>query len=318
MTEAVEPETVDPEAVDDVAALRRFNRFYTQRIGVLREGWVSSPFSLTQARVLYELSRREQPTATELAKDLGLDAGYLSRILRDFEAAGLIRRQASESDGRRSLLSITERGRKRFAPIEARSNQETRGMIEPLGPGDRTRLVEAAQTIEQVLGPRSQPAPAVSLRPPRPGDMGWIVSRHAVLYAREYGWTDPFEGLCAQIVADFVNHFDAARERCWIAEAGGQNAGCVMLVKDTDAVARLRLLLVEPSARGLGIGGRLVGECVQFARDAGYQRITLWTHSVLLAARHLYEQAGFRLTSSEPRRSWGQDVVSEIWELALD
>jgi DNA-binding MarR family transcriptional regulator/GNAT superfamily N-acetyltransferase len=307
-----------PEIAEHVAALRRFNRFYTQRIGVLREGWVRSPFTLAQARVLYELIQRERPTATELANDLALDPGYLSRILRDFEAAGLIRREVSKADGRRSFLLVTHRGRRKFAPVEAQSVSEVRGLLDPLAPADRTKLVEATSTIEQVLGGEPQPESSYSLRPPRPGDMGWIVSRHAVLYAQEYGWTDPFEGLCAQIVADFVNNFDAHRERCWIAEAGGENAGCVMLVKDTDDVARLRLLLVEPSARGLGIGKRLVDECVQFARAAGYRKITLWTHSVLLPARHLYRQAGFQLVSSEPRQSWGQDVVSEIWDLPLD
>ena len=307
-----------PEIMEHVAALRQFNRFYTQRIGVLREGWVSSPFSLAQARVLYELIQRDQPTSTELATDLGLDPGYLSRMLRDFEADGLIRRQASKADARRSLLSITERGRKQFAPVEAHTVSEIRGMLDPLAPGDQAKLVEAVRTVERVLGAEPQSKPAYSLRSPRPGDMGWIVSRHAVLYAQEYGWIDPFEGLCAQIVADFVNNFDAQRERCWIAETGGENAGSVMLVKDTDDVARLRLLLVEPFARGLGIGARLVDESVQFARAAGYRKITLWTHSVLLAARHLYQQAGFRLVSSEPRQSWGQDVVSEIWELTFD
>jgi DNA-binding MarR family transcriptional regulator/GNAT superfamily N-acetyltransferase len=307
-----------PEIAEHVAALRRFNRFYTQRIGILREGWVSSPFTLAQARVLYELIQRDRPTATELANDLALDPGYLSRILRDFETAGLIRREVSKTDGRRSFLLVTERGRRKFAPVEAQSVSEVRGLLDPLALADRTKLVEATRTIEQVLGGEPQPNPTYTLRPPRPGDMGWIVSRHAVLYAQEYGWTDPFEGLCAQIVADFVNKFDAQRERCWIAETGGANAGCVMLVKDTDEVARLRLLLVEPSARGLGIGGRLVDECVQFARAAGYRKITLWTHSVLLPARHLYRQAGFQLVSSEPRHSWGQDVVSEIWDLPLD
>jgi DNA-binding MarR family transcriptional regulator/GNAT superfamily N-acetyltransferase len=307
-----------PEIAEHVAALRRFNRFYTQRIGVLREGWVRSPFTLAQARVLYELVQRDRPTATELANDLALDRGYLSRILRDFEAAGLIRREVSETDGRRSFLLVTERGRRKFAPVEASSVSEVRGLLDPLKPTDRAKLVKATRMIEQVLGAEPKQHPAYTLRPPRPGDMGWIVSRHAILYAQEYGWTDPFEGLCAQIVADFVNNFDARRERCWIAEAGGENAGCVMLVKDTDDAARLRLLLVEPSARGLGIGGRLVDECVEFARAAGYRKITLWTHSVLFAARHLYQQAGFQLVSSEPRHSWGQDVVSEIWDLPLD
>jgi DNA-binding MarR family transcriptional regulator/GNAT superfamily N-acetyltransferase len=306
-----------PDASEHVAAIRRFNRFYTQRIGVLREGWVKSPFSLTQARVLYELMQRDKPTATELAKDLGLDAGYLSRILRGFESAGLIRRETSASDGRQSLLTITERGRKKFAPIETHTEEEVRGMLGTLTPAAQAKLVEAARTIERVLGNAAKAKAPYVLRQPRPGDMGWIASRHAVLYAQEYGWTDPFEGLCAQIVADFVNNYDAKRERCWIAELDGENAGTVMLVKETDEVARLRLLLVEPAARGRGIGARLVGECVLFARAAGYRRITLWTHSVLTAARHIYRQAGFTLTSSETHHSWGKEVVSEHWDLEL-
>jgi DNA-binding MarR family transcriptional regulator/GNAT superfamily N-acetyltransferase len=305
------------EVSEHVAAVRRFNRFYTQRIGVLQEGWVKSPFTLAEARVLYELIHRDKPTATELAKDLGLDAGYLSRILRGFEARGLILRQTSETDGRQSLLSITERGRRRFAPIEAHTDDEVRRMLTTLAPGPQARLVDALRTIERVLGEEPESKVPYILRPPRPGDMGWIVSRHAVLYAQEYGWTDPFEGLCAQIVADFVNNYDAPRERCWVAEVDGENAGSVMLVNDSDEVARLRLLLVEPAARGRGIGKRLTEECVRFARQCGYRRITLWTHRVLTAARHVYQQAGFRLTSSEPRQSWGQDVVSEHWDLRL-
>jgi DNA-binding MarR family transcriptional regulator/GNAT superfamily N-acetyltransferase len=300
-----------------VAAVRRFNRFYTQRIGVLQEGYSKGPFSLAEARVLYELLHRDKPTATELAKDLGLDAGYLSRILRGFEVRGLVLKQASERDGRQSLLSITERGRKRFAPIEAHTEAEVRGMLDALAPAAQAKLVDALHTIERVLGDEPKTKAPYVLRPPRAGDMGWIVSRHAVLYAQEYGWTDPFEGLCAQIVADFVNKYDARRERCWIAEVDGENAGCVMLVKDPDEVARLRLLLVEPAARGLGIGARLVDESVRFARGCGYRKITLWTHSVLTAARHVYQQAGFQLTSSEPRQSWGQDVISEHWDLQL-
>jgi DNA-binding MarR family transcriptional regulator/GNAT superfamily N-acetyltransferase len=301
-----------------VAAVRRFNRFYTQRIGVLQEGWLKSPFSLTEARVLYELTQRDKPTATELARDLGLDPGYLSRILRGFEVRGLIVRQTSSTDGRQSLLSITPRGRKRFAPLEDHTEAEVRSMLGALSPEMQAKLVGALATIEHVLGGErtSSKAPYL-LRPPRAGDMGWIVSRHAVLYAQEYGWTDPFEGLCAQIVADFVNNFDPQRERCWIAEVDGENAGCVMLVKDSDEVARLRLLLVEPFARGRGIGARLVEECVRFARERGYRSITLWTHSVLTAARHVYRQAGFTLTSSEAKQSWGQDVVSETWDLKL-
>ncbi len=308
-----------PEASIDqrVAAVRRFNRFYTQRIGVLQEGWLKSPFSLAEARVLYELTHRDKPTATELARDLGLDPGYLSRMLRGFEVRGLILKETSDTDGRQSLLSITARGRKRFAPIEAHTDQEVRGMLGALPPPAQAKLVDALGTIERVLGGETGTKVPYILRPPRAGDMGWIVSRHAALYAEEYGWTDPFEGLCAQIVADFVNQYDARRERCWIAEVDGENAGCVMLVKDSDEVARLRLLLVEPSARGLGIGARLVDECVRFARASGYRSITLWTHSILTAARHVYQQAGFTLTSSEPKKSWGKDVVSEMWDMRL-
>jgi DNA-binding MarR family transcriptional regulator/GNAT superfamily N-acetyltransferase len=302
---------------DRIAAVRRFNRFYTQHIGVLHEGWVKSPFSLAEARVLYELIHRDKPTAAELARDLGLDAGYLSRILRGFEVQGLIRKETSDADGRQSLLSITERGRRRFAPIEAHTNEDVRAMLATLAPGAQTQLVDALRTIERVLGNKPEPKVPYILRPPRAGDMGWVVNRHAVLYAQEYGWADPFEGVCAQIVADFVNNYDARRERCWIAEVDGENAGSVMLVKDTDEVARLRLLLVEPAARGLGIGTRLTDECVRFARERSYRKVTLWTHSVLTAARHVYQQAGFKLTSSEPRQSWGQDVISEHWDLTL-
>jgi DNA-binding MarR family transcriptional regulator/GNAT superfamily N-acetyltransferase len=308
-----------PEASIDqrVAAVRRFNRFYTQRIGVLQEGWLKSPFSLAEARVLYELTHRDKPTATELARDLGLDPGYLSRMLRGFEVRGLIMKETSDTDGRQSLLSITARGRKRFAPVEAHSDQEVRSMLGALPPTAQAKLVDAFGTIERVLGGEAATKAPYILRPPRAGDMGWIVSRHGALYAQQYGWTDPFEGLCAQIVADFVNHYEARRERCWIAEVNGENAGCVMLVKDTDEVARLRLLLVEPSARGLGIGARLVDECVRFARASGYRGITLWTHSILTAARHIYQQAGFTLTSSEPKKSWGKDVMSEMWDMRL-
>ena len=308
-----------PEAsVDEsVAAVRRFNRFYTQRIGVLQEGWVKSQFSLAEARVLYELLHRNKPTASELAKDLGLDTGYLSRILRGFEVRGLILKETSDRDGRQSLLSITERGRKRFAPIEQHTDAEVRGMLDTLAPPAQSKLVDALRTIERVLGEKPKSQVPYILRPPRAGDMGWIVSRHAVLYAQEYGWTDPFEGLCAQIVADFVNHYDARRERCWIAEVDGENAGCVMLVKDMDEVARLRLLLVEPAARGLGIGARLVDECVRFARTAGYKSITLWTHSVLTAARHVYERAGFELVDSKSHDEFGKTLVGETWDLKL-
>jgi DNA-binding MarR family transcriptional regulator/GNAT superfamily N-acetyltransferase len=302
---------------DRIAAVRRFNRFYTQRIGVLQDGFAESPFSLTQARVLYEIRQRDGATASDIARDLGLDAGYLSRMLRGFHKVGLIGKQTSAADARQSFLSLTEKGRTAFAPLEARTRRQVGAMLHRLTAAQQADLVSALRTAETLLSERAKTVPDVILRQPKPGDFGWIVARHAVLYRQEYGWTEPFEGLCAQIVADFANKFDAQRERCWIAEIDGENVGSVFLAKDSDEVARLRLLLVEPSARGHGIGKRLTDECVRFARQCGYRKITLWTHSVLTAARHVYQQAGFRLTSNEARQSWGQDVVSEHWDLQL-
>jgi len=300
-----------------VAAVRRFNRFYTQRIGVLSAGYAGGPFSLTEARVLYEIRQRDRSTATEIGRELGLDAGYLSRMLRRFHKAGLLRKQVSPEDARHTFLSLTERGRKAFAPIDARSNAQVGAMLEQLTAPQQDDLVAALRTAQTLLADAPSTTPQIVLREPRAGDFGWIVARHGVLYGQEYGWGEDFEGLCAQIVADFVKNFDPARERCWIAEVDGRNAGSVFVAKDTDELARLRLLLVEPWARGLGIGRKLTEECVSFARSRGYRKMTLWTHSVLVAARHIYRQAGFSLTSSEAKRSWGQDVVSEHWDLAL-
>jgi DNA-binding MarR family transcriptional regulator/GNAT superfamily N-acetyltransferase len=305
-----------PALEDHVAAVRRFNRFYTQHLGVLRSGWLGSRFSLTEARVLYEIRQRNQATAAGIGRDLGLDAGYLSRILRRFEKDGLIRKDASPHDARQSFLAITARGRKAFDPLERRTNEQAGAMLERLPAGEQNRLVASMGTIEQMIGGTAQHGEIV-LRDPRPGDLGWIVQRHAELYLQEYGWAEDFEGICAQIVADFAKNHDPARERCWIAELDGRNVGCVFLVKDSDTVARLRLLLVDPAARGRGLGWQLTNECVRFARAKGYKRVTLWTHSLLTAARHIYARAGFRLTSSEAKRSFGQDVVSEHWDLVL-
>jgi len=300
-----------------VDAVRRFNRFYTKQIGVLQEGYLRSPFSLAEVRVLYELAHRPQPTATELAKELGLDAGYLSRILRKFETRGLIQKTPSQADGRQRLLALTPRGRKAFAPLNARSHDEIAAMLRRLPGGEQRRLMEAMHAVEDLLGaPPEQKAPYL-LRPHQAGDMGWIVHRHGVLYAQEYGWDERFEALVAAIVAKFIQHLDPKRERCWIAEKDGEIAGSVFLVTHTKTVAKLRLLLVEPRARGLGIGGRLVGECVRFARQAGYRKITLWTNSALRAARHLYQEAGFRLVHEEPHHSFGHDLIGETWELEL-
>jgi DNA-binding MarR family transcriptional regulator/GNAT superfamily N-acetyltransferase len=303
-----------------IAAVRRFNRYYTRQIGVLRKTFLDSPYSLGEARVLYEIASGRAQTASDVASNLDLDAGYLSRVLRKFERRGLIRRRTSPSDGRQSHLTLTPRGRKSFMPLDARSERATAAMLGKLAPADQARLIAAMATIETLLeGQICEPASKrhYILRLPRPGDFGWIVKRNAELYAQDYGWVAPFEGVCAQIVADFVNKYDESRERCWIAEIDGENVGAVMLVDDGDGVARVRLLLVEPKARGLGIGARLVDELIRFARGAGYRKITLWTHSVLTAARHIYQEAGFKLMRSEEHQSWGQPVVSEHWDLEL-
>jgi DNA-binding MarR family transcriptional regulator/GNAT superfamily N-acetyltransferase len=305
----------EPRLSERVAAVRRFNRFYTQRIGLLQEGVYKSQFSLTQARVLYEIIQRDKPTAAEIAKDLGLDAGYLSRILRGFEARGYIVRQTCDRDGRQSLLSITPRGRESFAPVEAQTIADVTSLLRDRDDAAQVRLCEAMRTIETVLVP--DPGLPVILRAPQPGDMGWIVSSHGIIYSREYGWNAQLEAVTAEIVAAFALQHDAQRERCWIAERGGRNVGCVFVVADSDTVARLRLLLVEPEARGLALGARLVDECIRFAREARYQKITLWTHSVLTGARKIYERAGFRLVKTWTHEDFGPELVAETWDLEL-
>jgi DNA-binding MarR family transcriptional regulator/GNAT superfamily N-acetyltransferase len=307
----------EAELEQRIAAVRRFTRFYTQRIGVLQEGLLRTRFSLTQGRVLYELANRAQPTASELARELGLDAGYLSRILRGFERQGLLRRAAAKSDGRQNLLSITDKGRKAFAPLNARSREEIGAMLGPLSASEQASLVDAMGAVERLLGAKPESRAPYVLRPPAPGDMGWVVSRHGALYAQEYGFDETFEALVAEIVARFVQSFDARRERCWIAEKDGDNVGAVFVVGKSATVAQLRLLLVEPKARGLGIGARLVDETLRFARQAGYRRIVLWTQSNLAAARAIYQKAGFRLARSERHHSFGHDLVGEYWERKL-
>jgi DNA-binding MarR family transcriptional regulator/GNAT superfamily N-acetyltransferase len=297
-----------------IEAVRRFNRFYTRQIGVLQEGLLQSPFSLTEARVLYELAARPGVTASELAADLELDAGYLSRILRGFGARGLITRTRSEVDGRQSHLRLTERGAMVFAPLDQASRREVGTLLGRLSEPQQSDLLRAMGRIEAALG---APAPPCILRPHRPGDMGWVVHRHGALYAEEYGWDERFEALVAGIVARFIERYQPARDRCWIAEQDGANLGSVFLVEHDVEVAKLRMLLVEPSARGAGIGARLIAECERFAREAGYRRITLWTNSILLAARHLYRKAGYRLVAEEPHHSFGHELVGETWELVL-
>lgn len=300
----------------DVAALRRFTRFYTRQAELLDEGLLDSPFTLTEARVLYEVATRGPLPASEIGRDLGLDAGYLSRILTSFSRRGLLSRAADPADGRRALLSLTESGRAAFAPLDDASTEQASRILGGLGATERTELRTAMGRIERLLG--RDGAAAVTLRPHRAGDMGWITHRHGVLYAAEYGLDGSFEALVGEITAAFLRGFDPARERCWVAERDGAIVGSVFLVRADDAVAKLRLLYVEPDARGTGLGARLVDECVAFARTAGYRRVVLWTNDVLKAARHIYERAGFVLGETERHRSFGRDLIGETWTLDLD
>jgi DNA-binding MarR family transcriptional regulator/N-acetylglutamate synthase-like GNAT family acetyltransferase len=300
-----------------VEAVRRFNRFYTRQIGVLREGLLDSPFSLTEVRVLYELADRDKLTAAELGKDLGLDRGYLSRTLQSFEKRGLVKKTRSQTDRRHVFLTLTAKGRKVFAPLNARAQREVEEMLSDLSAGEQQDLIDAMHTIEHLLSGKPEPKVPYIIRSHHPGDMGWIVHRHGVLYSDEYGWDEDFEALVAEIVAAFIKNFEPKRERCWIAERDREIVGSVFLVKKSKTVAQLRLLLVEPKARGLGIGRRLVDECIRFARQKNYRKITLWTNSVLDAARHIYEEAGFVLVEEKPHHSFGQDLVGQNWELVL-
>ena len=300
-----------------IEATRRFTRFYTQRMGVLERKLLHSPFSLSEARVLYEVAHHEETTAAELRGELQLDAGYLSRILSGFERRGLIEKRPSDTDGRSSRLRLSVHGQDAFATLNARSHRKTATMLDGLGQTDRARLLEAMATIEDLLGARPPRRVPYILRPHRPGDMGWIVRCHAALYAEEYGWDESFEALVAEIVAKFLREFDPAKERCWIAERDGENVGSAMLVKDSDKVARIRLVLVVPGARGLGVGRRLVEECLDFARRAGYRKVTLWTNDILHAARRIYQAAGFRLVEENPHHSFGHDLIGQTWDLDL-
>ena len=297
--------------------IRHFNRFYTQKIGVLQEGLLKSPFSLTQLRVLYELAYREHISAAELCQDLNLDAGYLSRILADFENRGFIERKQSKEDGRQNTVELTKRGRDAFEPLNTRSHEEIGKLLSTLSVSDQIELVDSMKSIETLLDTKPEQKPTYILRPHQPGDMGWVVYRHGVLYSQEYGWDEQFEALVATIVAKFLKRFDAKRERCWIAEKDGEIVGSVFLVKRSKNVAQLRMLYVEPSARGLGIGGRLVSECVRFAKQSGYKKIVLWTNNILHAARKIYEAHGFQITNEESEHSFGHDMVFETWELEL-
>jgi DNA-binding MarR family transcriptional regulator/GNAT superfamily N-acetyltransferase len=300
-----------------IAAVRQFNRFYTRQIGVLTENFLGSKFSLAEGRVLYELKHRDRPTAAVVGTELGLDPGYLSRILRTFKKSRLIQTRRSPKDARATLLSLSARGRNAIATLDARANKEVASRLQSVPETERQRLVAAMGMIEQILAPSSAQNEPYILRPHRVGDMGWVAHRQGLLYAQEYGWDEQFEALAAKIVAEFIENYDAKRERCWIAERNGEIVGSVFLVKHSKTIAQLRLLLVEPSARGLGIGSRLVGECIRFAGQAGYKKITLWTQSNLTAARNIYKRTGFRLVAKKPHHSFGHDLVAETWDLKL-
>jgi DNA-binding MarR family transcriptional regulator/GNAT superfamily N-acetyltransferase len=305
----------DVQATDERAELvRRFNRFYTREIGVLQEHLLRSEFSLTEVRMLYELAQRSQVTAAELGRDLKLNAGYLSRIVAGFATRGLLTKRRSTTDGRAAQLVLTKKGRKSFEPLNAASQRETVAMLAKLSAVEQQQLVDAMAQIQSLL---SEQSPAYLLREPQCGDMGWIVHRNGVLYALEYGWDWTCEALFAEIVAAFVRRFDRSSERCWIAEKDGQAVGSVFVVRHDDSTAKLRMLYVEPSARGLGIGRRLVDECLRFAKSAGYAKLMLWTNSILVDARRIYEKAGFTLVAEEPHRSFGKDLVGQTWERDL-
>jgi DNA-binding MarR family transcriptional regulator/ribosomal protein S18 acetylase RimI-like enzyme len=301
-----------------VKAVRGFNRFYTQRIGVLAP-YLGSDLTLTDVRVLYELAHRQRPTASELARELVLDAGYLSRILRRFEANGWLARTPSPADARQSLLELTDSGHQAFAPLQQRSRDEAAALLAPLRAPDRARVIEAMQAVQRLLEqPAAAPAPAAVLRDPRPGDMGWVVMQHGEVYAREDGLNWEFESLVAEIAAGFIRNFKPAREKGWIAEIDGERAGAVFVVQKAPTVAQLRLLILTPGARGQGLGGRLVDECIAFARNRKYRKLVLWTNAHLLAARAIYQSRGFVVTASEPFEGYGRkDLVGETWELKL-
>lgn len=289
--------------------VRRFNRFYTRQIGVLHEHLLDSAFSLTEVRILYELAHREQLTSADLCRELGLNAGYLSRVIAGFEKQGLIAKTRSPTDARAVQLKLTEQGQHTLAPLVDASRREVAAMLERLPATAQQELVAAMVQIQGLLG---EPSPAYILRNPQPGDMGWIIHRQAVLYAQEYGWNSEYEALVADILATFVREFDLARERCWIAEKDGKVIGSVFIVHQDDTTAKLRLLYVDPCARGLGIGSRLVDECLRFSRQAGYTHMVLWTNSILTGARRIYDKAGFQLLEEEAHHSFGKDLLGQV------
>jgi len=299
-----------------VEAVRDFNRFYTRRIDVLRQDFLGSPFALPEARLIYEIARCPGITATVLGRELGIDLGYLSRLLQGLKRRGIVEAKQAPEDGRRAALSLTGKGRRTFALLNTRSKEKMAEMLEPLGQSERASLVRAMGTVRKLLDGEKKAA-EIRLRAHEPGDMGWVVESHGRIYAEEYGWNPRFEALVAGVVKDFLEHFDPARERCWIAEQGGERVGCAFLVKKSGTTAQLRLVIVEPSARGTGLGRRLVEECIAFARAKRYRKLVLWTHANLAAARHIYETLGFRRVKQEPHRTFGPRAIGEYWELKL-
>ncbi|UFZ07364.1 helix-turn-helix domain-containing GNAT family N-acetyltransferase [Bradyrhizobium ontarionense] len=308
---------VHAQSDSQIAAVRAFNRFYTRKLGALDQHLLDSPFSLAEARVLYELAHREAVSAKEIGLSLGLDAGYLSRIVQSFDENGLISRTPLPSDRRQQQIGLTAKGRQAFARLDRSSQKEVAAMLDTLPQPARERLVGAMTTIENVLEPPAQARSPVLLRSHRPGDIGWVISRHGAVYAEEYGWDISFEALVAEIGAQFIKSFDPAREHCWIAEVAGAPVGSIFLVRSTDEVAKLRLLLVEKNARGLGVGRALTDQCIRFAREKNYKKVVLWTQSILTAARDIYARAGFRKIAEEPHASFGAELMGETWELEL-
>lgn len=314
-------EPSSPVSATAVKAIRQFNRFYTRRIGAL-DPYLGSPMSLTYVRVLYELAHREMAVASEISRDLGLDAGYMSRILRRFETEGWLTRAPHARDARQSVLRLTETGHAAFAPLQQRSRDEAAALLAPLAPAQRQQLVQAMGTMQSLLEPQAASAAparpqAAVLRDPAPGDIGWVVQQHGEVYAREYGWNLGFEALVAGIASEFLLKFQPAWERCWIAELHGERVGAIFVVRKSHTVAQLRMLILAPGARGLGLGGKLVDECIAFARLKGYRKMVLWTHSCLLAARGIYAKRGFTLVRSESHEGYGAPLVGETWELKL-
>jgi DNA-binding MarR family transcriptional regulator/N-acetylglutamate synthase-like GNAT family acetyltransferase len=305
-------------AAGRIDTVRAFNRFYTQKIGVLGGGLLDSDYSLTEVRVLYEIAHRENALAIDLVRDLGLDAGYLSRILGRFQKRGWLTRKRSHDDARKSLLQLTPRGRRMFASLETRARDEIGQLLAPLPSEEQAKLQGHLEHVQALLGSSRRKSEEIILREHRPGDMGWIVHKHGVLYAQEHGWNEQFEALVAEICAKFLRSFDPSGERCWVAERDGAPVGCVMLVRQSRTIAKLRLLLVDPAQRGRGVGEKLVDECLRFACEAGYRKVTLWTQSILAGARRIYEAKGFKLVTSEAHESFGAKLIGETWELTFD